>query len=103
MFEYVGALNPWKIDVENDDIGTRLGGIGVGLVEKLNGLLAVPHDMEVDGKLRPFDGSLDEIRVRLVILDDEDLPCAGNSVLQTGRVKWKVEPLLDSDSTQIRP
>jgi hypothetical protein len=77
MFEHVAALFLWKIDVENDDIGTRLGGIGVDLVEKLNGLLAVPHDLEVDGKVRPFDGSLDEIRIRLVILDDEDLPPRG--------------------------
>ena len=77
MFEHVAALFLWKIDVENDDIGTRLGGIGVDLVEKLNGLLAVPHDLEVDGKVRPFDGSLDEIRIRLVVLDDEDLPPRG--------------------------
>ena len=77
MFEHVAALFLWKIDVENDDIGTGLGGIGVDLVEKLNGLLAVPHDLEVDGKVRPFDGSLDEIRIRLVVLDDEDLPPRG--------------------------
>ena len=72
VLDVFAALFLWKIDVENDDIGTRLGGIGVGLIEKLNGLLAVPQDMEVDRKVRPFDSSLDEIRVRLVILDDED-------------------------------
>jgi hypothetical protein len=74
MFEHVAALLLRKIDVENDDIGTRFGGVGLGLVKILKGLLAVPHDMEVDGKLRPFDGSLDEIRVRRIILDDQDEP-----------------------------
>lgn len=77
IFEYFAALFPWKIDVENDDIGTRPRRIGVGLVEKLNRLLAVPNDVEVDRNVSPFNGSLDEVSVRVVILDDEDLPTGG--------------------------
>jgi hypothetical protein len=33
MSEYVAALPLSKIDIESDDIGTRLGGIVIGLVE----------------------------------------------------------------------
>ena len=77
MFKYVAALLLWKIDIENDDIRTGLRGICVGLVEKLNCLLAIPHDMEVDGKVGPLDGSPDEIHIRRIILDDEDLPTGG--------------------------
>jgi hypothetical protein len=75
MFEYFAAWLPWKIDVKNDDIRARLVETA-GLVEKLNGLLAVPHNMEVDRKVGPFDGSSDEIHIRLVVLRDEDLPAA---------------------------
>jgi hypothetical protein len=76
MFEYIAARLLWKIDVENDNVGTRLVGIGVDLVEKVYCLLAVPHDVEVDTKVHPFDGSPDKIHIRLVVLDDEDLKAA---------------------------
>jgi len=72
MFEYVATLLLRKIDVENDDIGTRLGGIYLGLIKKVNGLLTVPYDMEIDGEVRSFDRSLNEICVRLIILHDQE-------------------------------
>ena len=77
MFEYFDTWLLWKIDVEDDNIRTKFVGIGGGFVEEPHCLLAIPRKTEVDSKVRPFDSSLDEIHIRLVILDDEDLPAAG--------------------------
>ena len=73
----------------------------IGLVEKPNRLLAVPNDMDRDGKLGGGDGFLDQEHIGLVVLHDQDLVMRGLATcVQIGSVKRKVDPRPGSDSTR---
>ena len=77
MFQNVAALLLRQIDIENPDIRARLNGVCIRAVEKLNRLLAISNNVQVGGDVRRLNSSQDEVHIRLVILDDQDLPADG--------------------------
>ena len=73
MPENLAALFLGQIDVEDNEIGTRRPIIAVSLVEKSHGLFPIVHDVKLGVNMGGLDRLADEIPVRRVIFDDQDM------------------------------
>lgn len=83
-----------QIDIENDQSRTRHTGIDPGLLEQLDSLLAVAHNLDICVKFGLTDCPADEQNVSRVILNNQDEGTAGAGLLRAlirrgdGNGKW---------------
>ena len=74
LAQYVSALVAGHIDVKQDEIWTRRLGIGIRLLEKLHGLLAIVCDVNLGFDAGFLKRLADQEDVRLAVLGNQNLP-----------------------------
>ena len=70
---HLGAVHAGHVQIEQDEIGRRHGGVRTLLPQEAHALFAVGHVMEVDGEPRALEAEPRELDVIVAVLDQQDL------------------------------